>query len=185
MPNVPATQSTHTNFLSRAEVTEFSTLLAFASVAIQNLSTAEVERYAAESTILEISPVPIQRAPPGGGPGLNLRNNIRFGDTTDTPLQFVYEAADCRLFWTKDMLTDITAIWRKRAQVAWGAAKSLCVQGSTGHPSSVSGGGANSTNVLAPGPGPVVGGGNGTVVGSGKVQLRRRWMEILRHTLNV
>jgi hypothetical protein len=78
-------------------------------------------------------------------PTFNLRNNIRFGDKSDTPLQFVYEAADCRLWYTKDMLTDITAVWQKVADVAWGGMKGLCVAGSTGQPTSVSGGGANST----------------------------------------
>jgi hypothetical protein len=45
------------------------------------------------------------------------------------PLQFRYEAANCRLFYTWDMARDITAVWKAAAGVAWEGAK--CVPGST------------------------------------------------------
>ena len=41
---------------------------------------------------------------------VNVRNNIAEGDDTQTPLQFVYEAADCRIWWTPDMLFNITNV---------------------------------------------------------------------------
>jgi hypothetical protein len=85
-------------------------------------------------------------------PGLNLRNNIRQNDKSLTPLQFVYEAADCRLFWTQDMLTNITRTWEKSAMVRFGNRWDLCVQGSYMHPTSVSGGGARSVD-FGPAPG--------------------------------
>jgi hypothetical protein len=72
---------------------------------------------------------------------INLRDNIRLGDETETPLEFVYEASDCRLFWTSEMIRDVTSLWKKTARVQWGGEKEkLCVKGSTGHISSLSGG---------------------------------------------
>ncbi|KAK4119830.1 hypothetical protein N657DRAFT_684142 [Parathielavia appendiculata] len=56
------------------------------------------------------------------------------GNTSDlgqgeVPLQFRYEAANCRLFYTWDMARDITAIWKAVAGVAWGGKK--CAPGTT------------------------------------------------------
>ena len=65
---------------------------------------------------------------------VNFQNNIRKGDDTFTPLQFVYEAADCRFFYTADMLADQTVVWERAYAIQWG--NGTCVQGSTGQPSS-------------------------------------------------
>ncbi|KAF2163719.1 hypothetical protein M409DRAFT_57214 [Zasmidium cellare ATCC 36951] len=73
---------------------------------------------------------------------VNIRNNIRQGDASVTPLQFVYEAADCRRFYTPAMLADQSLIWKAAYDSIWGNAS--CVAGSTGHPSSKPG-------VIAPG----------------------------------
>ncbi|MCJ1432440.1 hypothetical protein MMC27_001796 [Xylographa pallens] len=72
--------------------------------------------------------------------GVNLKSNIRAGDTSLTPLQFVYEAADCRLWYTPAMINDISEVWKAAATAAW-SNSSLCVANSTGDPSSLSGGG--------------------------------------------
>jgi hypothetical protein len=45
------------------------------------------------------------------------------------PLQFVYEAANCRIFYKAAYLTDITAVWRDVVDIAWKDA--VCVNGST------------------------------------------------------
>jgi hypothetical protein len=75
---------------------------------------------------------------------LNIKNGIAEGDETQTPLQFVYDAADCRIWWTAEMLFDVTAIWRKVADVAFGVNGSApfadgCVAGSTNQNTSLSG----------------------------------------------
>lgn len=75
--------------------------------------------------------------------GVNYRDNIRKGDTTNTPLQFVYEAADCRLFYTRERYVDVRELWRDVGLTQWGEGASngtspLCVRGSTGHPSAES-----------------------------------------------
>ncbi|MCJ1385896.1 hypothetical protein MMC17_009020 [Xylographa soralifera] len=70
---------------------------------------------------------------------LNLKSNIRAGDASLTPLQFIYEAADCRLWYTPAMINDISEVWKAAATAAW-SNHSLCVANSTGDPSSLSGG---------------------------------------------
>ncbi|KAL6707223.1 hypothetical protein ACN47E_004770 [Coniothyrium glycines] len=66
------------------------------------------------------------------------QDQIRKGDKSATPLQFVYEAADCKIFYTPDTYADPDAAWKQ----AWNAYqdKSGCVEGSTGHASAISGG---------------------------------------------
>lgn len=73
----------------------------------------------------------------------NFQNNIAEGDTSYTPLQFVYEAADCRLWYQPRHISNISTLWTTVAEQAFGLngvqTFSLCVQGSTGAPSSLSG----------------------------------------------
>ncbi|KAF1849948.1 uncharacterized protein K460DRAFT_300496 [Cucurbitaria berberidis CBS 394.84] len=66
------------------------------------------------------------------------QDQIRKGDKTATPLQFIYDASDCKIFYTADTYADPDAAWKQ----AWDAFQddSKCVKGSTGHKSSISGG---------------------------------------------
>lgn len=60
---------------------------------------------------------------------INVRDNILKDNLIDgTPAQFLYEAADCRLFYEPAMLSDPKAIWKKAAAASWGGVK--CVAGS-------------------------------------------------------
>lgn len=61
---------------------------------------------------------------------VNIRNNIRKGDTTLTPLQFVYEAANCRLFYTPAMILDQTLVWSATSKAQWAGGVG-CVKNST------------------------------------------------------
>ncbi|WPG99302.1 Hypothetical protein R9X50_00211500 [Acrodontium crateriforme] len=70
----------------------------------------------------------------GMAASLNFQSNIRQGDDTVTPLQFVYEAADCRLFYTASQIMDQSLVWQAASDAMWGNAS--CVEDSTGHPSS-------------------------------------------------
>lgn len=70
---------------------------------------------------------------------VNFRNNIRRGDESETPLQHIYEAADCRFFYTAEMYANQAAVWDQAYDSTWGSME--CVEGSTEHPSSVTGGG--------------------------------------------
>jgi len=49
--------------------------------------------------------------------------------SADAPVEFVWEPAYCRLFYTADTLRDISAMWKQVADVAWHGGK--CVPGST------------------------------------------------------
>lgn len=65
--------------------------------------------------------------------GLNLRDQIRKG--SDVPLQFSYEPADCRIFYTVDTWNDYEALWNYAASAIW-TNSSLCVQNSLNYTSS-------------------------------------------------
>lgn len=66
------------------------------------------------------------------------QDQVRKGDKSATPLQYIYEAADCRIFYTPSTYLDPDLAWKQ----AWDAFQDTgkCVQGSTGHKSSISGG---------------------------------------------
>lgn len=62
---------------------------------------------------------------------LNVRNGYLPGD--DTPLQFVYQPADCRILYTPAMIVDETAVWKTVADSVWGGgAGNACVAGGFG-----------------------------------------------------
>ncbi|KAK6435435.1 hypothetical protein LTR95_008382, partial [Oleoguttula sp. CCFEE 5521] len=50
---------------------------------------------------------------------VNSRDGIREGDESETPLQFVYEEADCRIYYTPAMVVDETAVWKTVADTAF------------------------------------------------------------------
>ncbi|KAM3423555.1 hypothetical protein BST61_g982 [Cercospora zeina] len=64
---------------------------------------------------------------------INFRNTIREGDSSVTPLQYVYDAASCRLFYTAAMYGSQELLWERVYEAAW--EDGSCVAGSTGHPS--------------------------------------------------
>ncbi|KAF1844761.1 peptidase S41 family protein-like protein [Cucurbitaria berberidis CBS 394.84] len=72
------------------------------------------------------SDLPFNRA--SGAPGVNTRDGLAQNDTSGVALQFVYEEADCRLFYTPEMTVDITAVWKTAADAQWGNS-GKCVSG--------------------------------------------------------
>jgi hypothetical protein len=48
-----------------------------------------------------------------------MRDAVREGDDSGVPLQFKYEPADCRLYYTADMMVDMGAMWRAAADAKW------------------------------------------------------------------
>ncbi|KAF2178016.1 hypothetical protein K469DRAFT_742262 [Zopfia rhizophila CBS 207.26] len=80
--------------------------------------------------------------------GINLRDNLRKSDESQTPLEFIYEAADCRMWYTAPMINDVTVLWKGVVDTMW--RNQSCVQGSTGDPSSVSAGGQNRSGIAPP-----------------------------------
>ncbi|PSN68882.1 hypothetical protein BS50DRAFT_609174 [Corynespora cassiicola Philippines] len=69
---------------------------------------------------------------------LQSQDQVRKGEKEGVPLQFIYEAADCKVFYTAESWVDPDAAWKQ----AWDAFAddSKCVEGSTKHASSISGG---------------------------------------------
>ena len=72
----------------------------------------------------------------------NLRDQIRPNESF--PLQFAYEPADCRIFYTPQTVDNYANLWLYAANAIWG--NGTCVQGSTGVQSSY----GNATDVSGP-----------------------------------
>lgn len=65
---------------------------------------------------------------------LNARDQILRDNVDDgLPAQFVVEETDCRLYWTAEMVTDITAVWKAAADAAFHAGP--CAYGGIAAPS--------------------------------------------------
>jgi hypothetical protein len=103
---------------------------ALAQFTVTDLSSSPAEAAYLNTTELNEywSSVPFDRASIGSAYNVNFRDGIRDGDKTLTPLQFRYEAADCRILYTKEMTVDVTAIWKAAADSTWGG-KSHCIAG--------------------------------------------------------
>ncbi|KJZ75113.1 hypothetical protein HIM_05599 [Hirsutella minnesotensis 3608] len=61
--------------------------------------------------------------------GVNVQNTYTDDDIHGYPVHFRYEAANCKLFYTKQMIVDVTETWRRAADIAW--RNGTCVHGST------------------------------------------------------
>jgi Peptidase family S41 len=72
--------------------------------------------------------------------GINIKDQI--GEGEDTPLHFLYSAADCRIFSTPETFWNFTNLWKYAASAIW-ANSELCVADSTGH-------GSSSRNITKP-----------------------------------
>jgi hypothetical protein len=78
------------------------------------------------ATLNRLTQLPINRS---SSSGINVRDNILPDHLNDgLPAQFVYELADCRLYFTAPMITDVTAVWKGAAAAAFNGAS--CAAGS-------------------------------------------------------
>ena len=99
----------------------------YAQLAYQS-GTAAQKKWANWTQLTQYTLLPTSRS---SGTSLNFRDAIHEADLkTGVPAQFIYEAADCRLFYTPSMIEDMNAQWSAAAGAAWGGKK--CVQGSLG-----------------------------------------------------
>ncbi|KAJ6129262.1 peptidase S41 family protein [Penicillium capsulatum] len=78
----------------------------------------------------ELTPLPFDNLTISGLDGLNLNfvNGYR-PDHDDTPLQFIYEPAECRLFFTAENILHPETTWRAAAHAFWEGGP--CVKDST------------------------------------------------------
>ncbi|KAM7202005.1 putative peptidase [Rhypophila sp. PSN 637] len=72
----------------------------------------------------------IMRAANPSSPGAVNGKNAFSRLDSQNPLQFLYQSANCRVFWTREMLFDPLATWKKVVDATWGDSARLCVQGS-------------------------------------------------------
>ncbi|KAL5321522.1 hypothetical protein ACEPPN_009481 [Leptodophora sp. 'Broadleaf-Isolate-01'] len=89
------------------------------------LETATTEEQADWTKTIKYTDLPQNRSTDCS---VNVRDNILRSHIEDgVPAQFLYEPADCRLFYEPTMVSDVTSIWRRAADAAWGGRK--CVAG--------------------------------------------------------
>ncbi|KAI0909550.1 hypothetical protein F4823DRAFT_638737 [Ustulina deusta] len=92
----------------------------------------------------EVWPNGLKNLPlPVNGGGVNLRNAYQEG-ADHLPLQFDYQASDCRLFYTAKNLVDPSSTWADAKAAIWGDRG--CVTNSTGGRGSLEGRSKNSSN---------------------------------------
>lgn len=92
--------------------------LAFADVySYASAGVLQAENDDQRTALARYNALPILRS---SAAGLNTRDQILRGNIEDgLPAQFVVEEADCRLYWTAEMATDVTAVWKAAAQAAF------------------------------------------------------------------
>jgi hypothetical protein len=89
------------------------------------IQTTYTEKIATLSKLL--SPLPLARSTAAG---INLRDNILPDHVHDgLPAQYVIEEADCRLFYTLDMVNDVQALWKGAAHAAWNGGRCIAGKG--------------------------------------------------------
>ncbi|KAI2462865.1 hypothetical protein F4781DRAFT_418581 [Annulohypoxylon bovei var. microspora] len=72
----------------------------------------------------------VKRALSQDSPGsINFKNAFAPSDS-QTPLQFLYEAANCRFFYTPEMITSAELTWQYAVNATWTDPATYCVQGS-------------------------------------------------------
>ncbi|KHN96542.1 pyridine nucleotide-disulfide oxidoreductase family protein [Metarhizium album ARSEF 1941] len=79
----------------------------------------------AQAELRRFKPLPMQRST---GSAVNVRDQILRDNVEDgIPAQYVTEEADCRLYWTAPMISDVGEVWKSAANAALNGAK--CVYG--------------------------------------------------------
>ncbi|KAM7203870.1 hypothetical protein V8F20_003876 [Naviculisporaceae sp. PSN 640] len=72
----------------------------------------------------------LKRAANPASPGAVNGKNAFSRMDSQTPLQFLYQPANCRVFYTKEMLFNPVEAWKKVVDATWGDSERLCVAGS-------------------------------------------------------
>lgn len=102
-----------------AQVLDWGNVLAYTQQAVElappgSLSAEQL------SDLARYTDLPVNRS---SAAALNARDQILRDNVDDgLPAQFVREEVDCRLYWTADMITDITAVWKAVADSAFNGA---------------------------------------------------------------
>lgn len=100
----------------------YNYIMTLASVPLSTASTEQIKNWTA---LTAYTALPMNRS---SDSSLNVRDQILRPNLEDgIPAQFIYEQADCRVFYEPSMISNVQSIWKRAADVAWGGAK--CVSG--------------------------------------------------------
>jgi hypothetical protein len=91
----------------------YSDIMIASGYATPEMST----KFANDATSKFVSPLPFTRSQYKGS--VNYKDGLREGDAAETPLQFYYEPADCRMYYTAEMTLDVTTIWKAASESKW------------------------------------------------------------------
>ena len=105
----------------------WSSIQSFVSSTYWIGSTEQQARWNA-SVLSSYSRLPFTRSADSDG-SVNVRDGIRQGDESQTPLQFAWYPADCRIWYEQSFTLDVVPLWKRAVDVNWGGAS--CVAGST------------------------------------------------------
>jgi len=67
---------------------------------------------------------------------VNSLDGLRQNGAEQVPLEFIYDAVDCRIFETYQMRLDVKNLWKLVVDTKWGSGK--CLEGSTNNPNAIS-----------------------------------------------
>ncbi|KAJ4347917.1 uncharacterized protein N0V89_009289 [Didymosphaeria variabile] len=81
--------------------------------------------------------------------GINVRDAVRLGDESGIALQFKYEEANCRLYYTAEMTVNAAAIWKAAANAQW-KDSSKCIGNGGYYPSNAKRAAQGKTTTLSP-----------------------------------
>ncbi|GAM86729.1 hypothetical protein ANO11243_047480 [Dothideomycetidae sp. 11243] len=107
------------------------------STGAYSTASEEIQQQWRNSAVAKYNLLSQQRAL---APSVNARDAFRQYDTTDVPLQFVYEPADCRILYTPSMILDQSVVWKTVANTVFGKGTGACVAGGIGPHKARSGG---------------------------------------------
>ncbi|CAG9992115.1 unnamed protein product [Clonostachys byssicola] len=123
----------HTFFSSAIDA--IISLMKYADTSIKGGTAAILQGLNLTSSDIRSLPAPLRNSPTKiFDSSVNALDEIR-ASSPDSPLAFTYEAANCRIFWTGDMIRDLTQLWRAVAKYSSGDT-SVCVEGSVDGPGS-------------------------------------------------
>ncbi|KAL7623818.1 hypothetical protein AAE478_005374 [Parahypoxylon ruwenzoriense] len=114
-----------------SQVLMFSEIAGISAAAINLVSDqAEVRQLATGELGVLAQGYAVQRALNPASPGsINFKNAFAPSDS-QTPLQFTYEPANCRFFYTPAMVSSAELVWKYAVDATWTDPDIFCVQGS-------------------------------------------------------
>ncbi|KAI1339966.1 peptidase S41 family protein [Xylariaceae sp. FL0016] len=113
-----------------AQVFELPEIANLASAALVLAPADQQEALASTSLGLLSEGYALTRAASASSPGAVNGKNAFSPGNSQTPLQFLNEPANCRVFYTLDMIRDPEATWRRAVDATWADPDTFCVQGS-------------------------------------------------------